>query len=164
MAKSTKTNAMRLLDKAGVAYSALTYHVDENDLVATHVAEQLGEDINQVFKTLVLRGERTGLFVCVIPGNKEVDLRKAARAAGDKKAEMIAMKELLGATGYIRGGCSPIGMKKPLPTFFDSSALRHDFIFVSAGVRGMQLRMHPQELIDFTGATTTSLVKDNDDE
>ena len=81
-----------------------------------------------------------------------------------KKAEMIAMKELLGATGYIRGGCSPIGMKKPLPTFFDSSALRHDFIFVSAGVRGMQLRMHPQELIDFTGATTTSLVKDNDDE
>lgn len=94
MAKSTKTNAMRLLDKAGVAYSALTYHVDENDLAATHVAEQLGEDINQVFKTLVLRGERTGLFVCVIPGNKEVDLRKAARAAGDKKAEMIAMKEL----------------------------------------------------------------------
>ena len=164
MAKSTKTNAMRLLDMAGVAYSALTYHVDENDLAATHVAEQLGEDINQVFKTLVLRGERTGLFVCVIPGNKEVDLRKAARAAGDKKAEMIAMKELLGATGYIRGGCSPIGMKKPLPTFFDSSALRHDFIFVSAGVRGMQLRMHPQELIDFTGATTTSLVKDNDDE
>ncbi len=164
MAKSTKTNAMRLLDKAGVAYSVLTYQVDENDLAATHVAEQLGEDINQVFKTLVLRGERTGLFVCVIPGNKEVDLRKAARAAGDKKAEMIAMKELLGATGYIRGGCSPIGMKKPLPTFFDSSALRHDFIFVSAGVRGMQLRMHPQELIDFTGATTTSLVKDNDDE
>ncbi len=164
MAKSTKTNAMRLLDKAGVAYSALTYQVDENDLAATHVAEQLGEDINQVFKTLVLRGERTGLFVCVIPGNKEVDLRKAARAAGDKKAEMIAMKELLGATGYIRGGCSPIGMKKPLPTFFDSSALRHDFIFVSAGVRGIQLRMHPQELIDFTGATTTSLVKDNDDE
>lgn len=164
MAKSTKTNAMRLLDKACVAYSALTYQVDENDLAATHVAEQLGEDINQVFKTLVLRGERTGLFVCVIPGNKEVDLRKAARAAGDKKAEMIAMKELLGATGYIRGGCSPIGMKKPLPTFFDSSALRHDFIFVSAGVRGIQLRMHPQELIDFTGATTTSLVKDNDDE
>ncbi len=164
MAKSTKTNAMRLLDKAGVAYSALTYQVDENYLAATHVAEQLGEDINQVFKTLVLRGERTGLFVCVIPGNKEVDLRKAARAAGDKKAEMIAMKELLGATGYIRGGCSPIGMKKPLPTFFDSSALRHDFIFVSAGVRGIQLRMHPQELIDFTGATTTSLVKDNDDE
>ena len=164
MAKSTKTNAMRLLDKAGVAYSALTYQVDEKDLAARHVAEQLGEDINQVFKTLVLRGERTGLFVCVIPGNKEVDLRKAARAAGDKKAEMIAMKELLGATGYIRGGCSPIGMKKPLPTFFDSSALRHDFIFVSAGVRGIQLRMHPQELIDFTGATTTSLVKDNDDE
>ena len=164
MAKSTKTNAMRLIDTACVAYRALTYPVYENDLAATHVAEQLGEDINQVFKTLVLRGERTGLFVCVIPGNKEVDLRKAARAAGDKKAEMIAMKELLGATGYIRGGCSPIGMKKPLPTFFDSSALRHDFIFVSAGVRGMQLRMHPQELIDFTGATTTSLVKDNDDE
>lgn len=86
MAKSTKTNAMRLLDKACVAYSALTYQVDENDLAATHVAEQLGEDINQVFKTLVLRGERTGLFVCVIPGNKEVDLRKAARAAGDKKS------------------------------------------------------------------------------
>ena len=160
MAKSTKTNAMRLLDKAGVAYSALTYQVDENDLAATHVAEQLGEDINQVFKTLVLRGERTGLFVCVIPGNKEVDLRKAARAAGDKKAEMIAMKELLPLTGYIRGGCSPIGMKKPFPTFFHSSALGFDTIYVSAGMRGLQVELSPQALIEFVGGSTADLIKE----
>ena len=111
MPKQTKTNAVRMLEKAGIAYSTHEYHFDENDLAATHVAEELGEDIARVFKTLVLRGERTGLFVCVVPGDKEVDLKKAAHAAGDKKADLIAMKELLPLTGYIRGGCSPIGMK-----------------------------------------------------
>lgn len=152
MAKQPKTNAARLLEAAKIPFELVPYEVDENHLEASHVAESLGEDINQVFKTLVLRGERKGLFVCVIPGNCEVDLKKAARAAGDKKAEMIAVKELLPLTGYIRGGCSPIGMKKPLPTFFHSSALEQEYIFVSAGVRGLQIKINPNQLIDFVGA------------
>lgn len=159
MAKTPKTNVIRLLETAKVPFSTRTYKFDENDLAAQHVADELGEDINCVFKTLVLRGERTGLFVCVVPGNCEVDLKKAAHAAGDKKAEMIAMKELLPLTGYIRGGCSPIGMKKPYPTFFHETALNFDPIYVSAGVRGLQLEINPQALIDFVGATVTDLVK-----
>ena len=159
MAKTPKTNAIRLLETAGVPFSTRSYTVDENDLAAGHVAEELGEDINCVFKTLVLRGERTGLFVCVVPGNCEVDLKKAAAAAGDKKAEMIAMKELLPLTGYIRGGCSPVGMKKAYPTFFHSTANDFDTIYVSAGVRGLQLEISPRALIDFVGATVCDLVK-----
>lgn len=158
-AKHTKTNAVRLLEAAGIDFATREYVVDENDLAAQHVADQLGEDINCVFKTLVLRGERTGLFVCVVPGNCEVDLKKAAAAAGDKKAEMIAMKELLPLTGYIRGGCSPVGMKKPYPTFFHRTALDFDIIYVSAGVRGLQLEISPKSLIDFVGATVTDIVK-----
>ncbi|MBD5233664.1 MAG: Cys-tRNA(Pro) deacylase [Bacteroidales bacterium] len=158
-AKLNKTNAVRLLEAAGIDFSTVEYEVDENNLDARHVAESVGEDINVVFKTLVLRGERTGLFVCVVPGNCEVDLKKAAKAAGDKKAEMIAVKELLPLTGYIRGGCSPIGMKKPLRTFFHSSALNHDIIYVSAGVRGMQIKIDPKKLIEFVGAETTDLVQ-----
>ncbi len=157
--KHTKTNAVRLLEAAGIDFATREYIVDENDLAAQHVADQLGEDINCVFKTLVLRGERTGLFVCVVPGNCEVDLKKAAAAAGDKKAEMIAMKELLPLTGYIRGGCSPVGMKKPYPTFFHRTALDFDIIYVSAGVRGLQLEISPKSLIDFVGATVTDIVK-----
>lgn len=159
-ARQPKTNAVRLLEAAGVPFGTVEYEVDENDLAAQHVADQLGEDINCVFKTLVLRGERTGLFVCVIPGNCEVDLKKAASVAGDKKAEMIAMKELLPLTGYIRGGCSPVGMKKPFPTFFHSTALDFETIYVSAGMRGLQLRIAPQALIDFVGATVADVVKD----
>lgn len=160
MAKSKpKTNAARLLEAAKIPFELIEYTVDENDLAAQHVADELGEDINRVFKTLVLRGERHGLFVCVVPGNREVDLKKAAAAFGDKKVEMIAMKELLPTTGYIRGGCSPIGMKKPLPTFFHSTATDFDTIYVSAGVRGLQLKIAPQALIDFVGATTADLVK-----
>lgn len=150
---------MRLLEAAGIVFRTHSYTVDESKLAATHVAEQLGEDIECVFKTLVLRGERTGLFVCVVPGNTEVDLKKAAHAAGDKKAEMIAMKELLPLTGYIRGGCSPIGMKKPLPTFFHVSALDKTTIFISAGVRGLQIEAAPADLIRFTDAQTSDLVK-----
>lgn len=157
--KHTKTNAVRLLEAAGIDFATREYIVDENDLAAQHVADQLGEDINCVFKTLVLRGERTGLFVCVVPGNCEVDLKKAAAAAGDKKAEMIALKELLPLTGYIRGGCSPVGMKKPYPTFFHRTALDFDIIYVSAGVRGLQLEISPKSLIDFVGATVTDIVK-----
>lgn len=155
--KLQKTNAARLLDRAKIPYRLVPYEVDENDLAAQHVADSLGEDINQVFKTLVLKGERTGHFVCVIPGNREVDLKKAARAAGDKKADLIHMKELLPLTGYIRGGCSPIGMKKPFPTFFHTTAADFDRIYVSAGVRGLQLEINPQQLIDFVGATVTDI-------
>jgi len=151
---------VRLLEAAGVPFGTVEYEVDENDLAAQHVANQLGEDINCVFKTLVLRGERTGLFVCVIPGNCEVDIKKAASVAGDKKAEMIAMKELLPLTGYIRGGCSPVGMKKPFPTFFHSTAIDFETIYVSAGMRGLQLRIAPQALIDFVGAAVADVVKD----
>lgn len=159
--KHTKTNAVRLLETAHIPFATREYEYDENDLAAQHVADALGQDINRVFKTLVLRGERTGLFVCVVPGNCEVNLKKAAAAAGDKKAEMIAMKELLPRTGYIRGGCSPIGMKKPLPTYFNSTALDHDIIYVSAGVRGLQIKIKPGELIDFVGATVADLIKDD---
>ena len=158
--KTPKTNVARLLDRAGIPYSLIPYEIDESDLSATHVAAQLGEDIARVFKTIVMRGERTGHFVCVVPGNREVDLKAAARAAGDKKAEPIPQRELLPLTGYIRGGCSPIGMKKPFPTFIDSSALDFDFIFVSAGIRGLQLRIDPRQLIDYTRATAASIATD----
>ena len=131
--------------------------VDEEHLDACHVAEQLGEPIEQVFKTLVLRGDRTGIFVCVIAGNCEVDLKAAARVSGNKSAEMIHVRELLATTGYIRGGCSPIGMKKPFPTFIDSSCLEHDHIYISAGVRGLQIGIAPCQLIEFVGATVTEL-------
>lgn len=157
MANQTKTNAVRLLEKAKLKFETVPYEVDENDLAATHVAEQLGEDISQVFKTLVLHGDRSGYFVCVIPGDKEVDLKKAAKVAGAKKAEMIPMKDLLATTGYIRGGCSPIGMKKPFPTFFDKSALNFGVIYVSAGVRGLQIKINPSDLIGFVKATVADL-------
>lgn len=148
-----KTNAARLLDAAGVEYTLVPYEVDEEHLEASHVAAQLGEDLDRVFKTLVLRGDRGGLFVCVIPGSMEVDLKVAARISGNKSCAMIHVKELLPLTGYIRGGCSPIGMKKPLPTFIHESALLWDTIYVSAGVRGLQLCIAPQDLISFVGAS-----------
>ena len=147
-----KTNAVRLLETAGVAFELVPYTVDENNLAADHVAAELGEPIEQVFKTLVLRGDRNGLFVCVMPGNMEIDLKVAAQISGNKSAAMIHMKELLPETGYIRGGCSPIGMKKPLPTFVHESALLYDYIYVSAGVRGLQFKINPEALIDFIGA------------
>lgn len=155
--KINKTNAARLLDKAGIDYGLIPYTVDPDNLAAEHVAEELGEDINCVFKTLVLHGDKTGYFVCVIPGNMEVDLKKAAKVAGAKKAEMIPMKDLLGVTGYIRGGCSPIGMKKPFPTYFHSTALDYTDIYVSAGVRGLQIRIAPQTLIIFCNATAADI-------
>ena len=150
--KIDKTNAARLLDKAKVAYGLIPYTVDEDNLAATHVAEELGEDIATVFKTLVLRGDRAGLFVCVIPGDKEVDLKGLAKVSGNKKVEMIPMKDLLSVTGYIRGGCSPIGMKKQYRTFIDEMAELVDSICVSAGQRGVQLRLKPSDLISFTNA------------
>ena len=164
----TKTNAMRLLESAKIPFEIMEYPVDENDLSGNSIAKKTGKDPSQVFKTLVLHGDRSGHFVCVVPGNTEVDLKKAAKAAGAKKAEMIPMKELLPLTGYIRGGCSPIGMKKPFPTFFHSSALDFDVIYVSAGVRGLQLKINPQDLISYVRANVTDLIQtkenDNNDE
>lgn len=152
MAKKTeKTNAARLLDKAGIEYTLVPYEFDENDLAAQHVADNLGQDIARVFKTLVLHGDRTGHIVCVIPGNGEVDLKALAKVSGNKKVEMIAMKDLLSVTGYIRGGCSPVGMKKRFPTYFHNTALDFGTIYVSAGVRGLQLEISPADLIGFTG-------------
>lgn len=159
--KINKTNAARLLDKAKINYELIPYEVDENNLAAIHVAEQLGEDIARVFKTLVLRGDKTGIFVCVIPGDAEVNLKLAARASGNKSAELIHMKELLPTTGYIRGGCSPIGMKKPFPTYIHTSCLSLDFIYISAGIRGLQLRLAPADLISFTGAEVAELTDNN---
>ncbi|MEG1540015.1 MAG: Cys-tRNA(Pro) deacylase [Muribaculaceae bacterium] len=153
MAGINKTNAARLLDKAKIAYELIPYTVNENDLAATHIATELNEDIKQVFKTLVLHGDKSGHFVCVIPGDAEVDLKKGAKISGNKKAEMIAMKELLPTTGYIRGGCSPIGMKKAFPIFIDSSCNKFSYIYISAGIRGLQLRISPTDLIKFVHAT-----------
>lgn len=148
-----KTNAARLLDRAGIAYNLIPYEFDESDLAASHVAQSLGEPIERVFKTLVLHGDKNGYLVCVVPGNTEVDLKALAKASGNKKTEMIPMKDLLGVTGYIRGGCSPIGMKKKYPTYIHSTALGFDSIFISAGVRGLQLQLSPSELVAFTNAT-----------
>lgn len=162
--KLQKTNAARLLDKAKISYRLIPYEVDETNLAATHVAESLGEDIKKVFKTLVLKGERHGYFVCVIPGDCEVDLKKAAKAAADKKADLIPMKELLPLTGYIRGGCSPIGMKKPFPTFFHTTATNFDKIYVSAGVRGMQIEINPMQLIDYVGGKLVDITMTDETE
>lgn len=157
-AKIDKTNAARLLDRAKIAYELIPYRVDEEHLAATHVAEQLGEPIECVFKTLVLKGDRTGHFVCVIPGDREVDLKAAARVSGNKKCDLIPMKELLPTTGYIRGGCSPIGMKKPFPIFIHSTAADYPYIYISAGIRGLQIKIAPEALIEFVRATVADLV------
>lgn len=154
----SKTNAARLLDAASIDYELIPYEVDETDLGAQHIADQLGEDIEQVFKTLVLQGDKTGHFVCVIPGAEEVDLKKAARVSGNKKVDLIPMKELLPTTGYIRGGCSPVGMKKPFPTFIDETCTLHDYIYVSAGVRGLQFKINPETLVAFVGAEVVDLI------
>lgn len=159
--KISKTNAARILDAKQIGYELVPYRVDEENLAAGHIAEQLGENIEQVFKTLVLRGDKTGLFVCVIPGDKEVDLKKAARVSGNKKAEMIAVKELLPLTGYIRGGCSPIGMKKPFPTWFHATCTDFPYIYVSAGIRGLQLKLSPLTLVELIHAKIEDLIADN---
>ena len=156
--KINKTNVARLLDKAKIAYQLVPYEVDENDLSATHVAEQLGEDIAQVFKTLILHGDKSGYFVCVIPGADEVDLKKAAKVSGNKKCEMIPVKELLPLTGYIRGGCSPIGMKKHFPTYIHPTASGFDKIYVRAGQRGLQIQIAPADLIKVAQAIEADLI------
>ena len=145
-----KTNAMRMLDKAGIAYDVREYTVDEQNLSGSHAADMLGVDHGSVFKTLVLKGEKTGYFVCCIPVDGELDLKKTAKLTGDKKVEMISVKDLLSVTGYIRGGCSPVGMKKHFPTWIDITAENYPEIVVSAGVRGQQIVIEPKRLADFT--------------
>ena len=157
MAGINKTNVARLLDKAKISYELVPYIVDENNLAATHIAEQLNENIKQVFKTLILRGDKTGHFVCVIPGDEEVNLKKAAKVSGNKKADLIPMKDLLPTTGYIRGGCSPVGMKKPFPTFFHYTCEEFEYIYISAGVRGLQLKIKPNDLIGYVKASLAEL-------
>lgn len=157
MAGHIKTNAARLLDRARIPYELIPYKVDESNLAADHVAEELGEDIRRVFKTLVLHGDKCGYIVCVIPGNMEVDLKATAKVAGAKKVDLIPMKDLLPLTGYIRGGCSPIGMKKAFPTYYHLTINAFDSVFVSAGVRGIQLKIAPEQLVAYTRGTVAEI-------
>ncbi|MBQ9779189.1 MAG: Cys-tRNA(Pro) deacylase [Clostridia bacterium] len=154
-----KTNAMRRLDAAKIPYEVFEYTVDENHLAGTHIADEIGLPHDMVFKTLVAKGDRTGHVVFCIPVDFEIDLKKAARVTGNKKIEMVHVKDLLALTGYIRGGCSPIGMKKAFPTFLDETALLHDRITVSAGVRGAQLLIDRAQLTSFVGAKVVDLIE-----
>lgn len=154
-----KTNAMRLLEQAGISFKTLEYEVDKNDLSGEHVASQIGMPFEQVFKTLVARGEKRGIMVFCIPVNQELNLKKAAIAVADKKIELIHVKELLGLTGYIRGGCSPVGMKKKYPTYLDETAILFDAITISAGVLGCQLVINPEELITYLNAALYDLTE-----
>ena len=153
------TNAMRMLMKANIPFETSEYEVDESDLSGVHAAEALGIDPDCMFKTLVARGDKKGVSVFCIPVAEELDLKKCAAVTGDKKIEMIHVKELLGLTGYIRGGCSPIGMKKKYPTWIDETAVLSDRIYVSAGMRGQQIILEPEALRAFIDAEFADLTK-----
>ncbi|MGM9669706.1 MAG: Cys-tRNA(Pro) deacylase [Faecousia sp.] len=155
--KTTKTNAVRIAEQAGIAVREAFYEFDENDLGGMHAAEALGMDPEQVFKTLVARGEKTGFNVFCVPVCHTLDLKKAAKAAGDKNMELIPMKDLLSVTGYIRGGCSPVGMKKKFPTFIEETAQLFDEIAVSAGARGHQMLLDPGHLAALVDAAFVPL-------
>lgn len=152
-----KTNAVRLVEQAKIPCREHFYEFDENDLSGLHAAEALGRDPEEVFKTLVARGAKTGINVFCIPVCCELDLKKAAKAAGDKNMELIAVKELLALTGYIRGGCSPVGMKKKYPTYFDETCELYDTIAVSAGERGHQMVLPPLALAELVEAQLADL-------
>ena len=155
--KETKTNAMRMLESAGIAYTEHTYDVEDGKLDGVSVAEKCGEDPEQVFKTLVTEGNDRNHYVFVIPVKEKLDLKACARAAGVKSIEMIPQKELLLLTGYIHGGCSPVGMKKPFPTFFDETVVLFDTILVSGGRIGTQVEVAPDDLLRITNGTTAAL-------
>ncbi len=148
----TKTNAMRLLEAAKIPFEIMEYAVDESDLSGISTARKTGKDPSQIFKTLVFSGEKQGYGVCCIPACEELDLKKTAKAFGEKKVEMLPVKDLLKVTGYIRGGCSPVGMKKAFPTVIDETAELFDKIYVSAGVRGIMLGIDPAALAEYVGA------------
>jgi Cys-tRNA(Pro)/Cys-tRNA(Cys) deacylase len=152
MARTEKTNAARILDREDVVYELREYEVDENDLSAPHVAEAICMPPEQVFKTLVARGDRTGVLMVCIPANTELDLKAIAAASGNKKVELVAVKEVLGLTGYIRGGVSPVGTRKPYPLYLDETAILFDVISVSAGIRGCQMLLAPDDLKRVTSA------------
>jgi len=156
--KNEKTNAARLLDNAGIEYQLISYEVDLSDLSAVHVAEKLSEPVEKVFKTLVLKGDKTGYFVCIIPGAEELDLKQAAKNSSNKNCEMILMKDLIPVTGYMRGACSPIGMKKQFPVFIHESCRNYDKIYVSAGKRGLQLYISTKNILEVTKATVCFLI------
>lgn len=156
---ATKTNAVRLVQQAGIPCREEFYEFDENDLNGNHAAQAIGKPAEEVFKTLVARGPKTGINVFCIPVCCELDLKKAAKAAGDKSMELIHVKELLPLTGYIRGGCSPVGMKKKYPTFFDETCQLYDEIAVSAGARGHQMLVPPEALAALVGAELVDLIQ-----
>lgn len=149
----SKTNAVRLVEQAGISCKEQFYEYQEDDLSGMHAAQALGMPPEQVFKTLVARGPKTGIHVYCIPVCCELDLKKAAKVAGDKSMELVAVKELLPLTGYIRGGCSPVGMKKQYPTFLDETCILYEEIAVSAGERGHQMLLNPEDLAKITNAT-----------
>jgi Cys-tRNA(Pro)/Cys-tRNA(Cys) deacylase len=142
-----KTNVLRILEARGVAYETREYEVDESDLGATHAAKAVGIPVERVFKTLVLRGDKTGVFLCCIPGAEELDLKATAKATGNKSCDLVPMKDIQPLTGYIRGGCSPIGTKKPYPVYIDESAVLFESLSISAGERGLQVLLAPDDLI-----------------
>jgi len=155
----TKTNAARILDAAGVSYELREYAVDEEHLAATQVAEAIKLPPEQVFKTLVARGDRTGVLMAAIPANTELDLKALASASGNKKIDLVPMKDVLGLTGYVRGGVSPVGVRKPYPIYLDETAILWDVISVSAGVRGCQMLIAPDDLARVTGAVTCDIAR-----
>ena len=158
MAQAKKTNAMRMLDKAGIDYKVMEYEYDENDLDGHHAAEFFGLPYEEVFKTLVAKGDSGEYLVFCLSVDDEVDLKKAAQLAGEKRVEMIHVKDLLNVTGYIRGGCSPIGMKKPFTTFVHKTAANHEKMFVSAGKVGFQIELSPEDLLRVTGCGLADIV------
>ena len=155
---AAKTNAARLLDTLKLPYDLVSYEVDEEHLDAVHVAESCGQNVDQVFKTLVALGDKNGINVFCIPGAYELDLKKAAAASGNKSVEMVKVKDLFALTGYIRGGCSPLGMKKKYPVFIDETAELHDTVFVSGGLRGLQIKIAPDNLATAAGAVFVDLL------
>lgn len=157
--KEKKTNAARILDSLGIRYSLHTYEVDPDNLAAEHVAELLGQPIERVYKTIVLRGNKTGPIVCIVAGCHEVDLKKAAKASGNKSVEPLPLKDLLPTTGYIRGGCTALGMKKQFPVFVSEELLNFETIYISAGIRGMQIEISPQDYLKATGALPVDIIK-----
>lgn len=156
-----KTNAMRILDAAKIEYEIKEYVPDESDLTGTHIADQIGLDSEIVFKTLVAHGDKTGYIVFCIPSCREIDLKKAAAVTGNKKIEMVHVKDLLALTGYVRGACSPVGMKKKFPTYIDKSAEKHEKITVSGGMKGAQLFLNPSDLIPFVEATVCEVTRND---
>lgn len=158
--KEKKTNAARILEGLKIPYKLHTYEVDPENLAADNVAELLGEPIERVYKTIVLKGNKTGVIVCVVAGCNEVDLKKAAKASGNKSVEPLPLKELLPTTGYIRGGCTALGMKKKFPVYVSEEFLSYDTIFVSAGQRGMQIELSPADYLRATEATLSDIVKE----